>query len=365
MLSRLIASSSMQALGILILMLDCLVIGVARNLDFSIHARGRERVAQQSNDTNSSRRQLINTRYFQQKAIANYIVVDQYGYRGFKTIQSAIDHVPSWSPTWICIHVNAGIYNEKVVIPYDKPNIIIQGEGKDSTIITWGDTATTAYGTANSATFTVWASNFTARGVSFKNSAAPPPPGAKDRQAVAVLVAGDMASFYFCGFYGAQDTLFDYQGRHYFKNCYIEGSIDFIFGHGQSIYKGCDLHAIAQTAGSITAQNREDPQDPSGFIFLECAITGTGDVYLGRAWGAYSRVIFIRSYFSNIILPEGWQDWSIPSREQTVYYGQYKCSGPGANLAGRVYWSRELSDEEAQRFLHISFINGQWWLDEA
>lgn len=62
-------------------------------------------------------------------------------------------------------------------------------------------------------------------------------PGMQGWQAVAFRISGDKAYFSGCGFYGAQDTLCDDAGRHYFKECYIEGSIDFIFGNGRSMYK--------------------------------------------------------------------------------------------------------------------------------
>jgi pectinesterase len=58
-----------------------------------------------------------------------------------------------------------------------------------------------------------------------------------------------MAAFYSCGFYGAQDTLCDDIGRHYFKNCYVEGSIDFIFGNGQSLYTVSKLQLPNQVTG--------------------------------------------------------------------------------------------------------------------
>jgi hypothetical protein len=70
-----------------------------------------------------------------------------------------------------------------------------------------------------------------------QNSAPAPPGGAVGRQAVAFLIEGDMAQFYNCSFYGAQDTLYDKRGRHYWKDCFIQGSIDFIFGDGQSYYE--------------------------------------------------------------------------------------------------------------------------------
>jgi pectinesterase len=53
---------------------------------------------------------------------------------------------------------------------------------------------------------------------------------------VALRISGDYAAFFNVGFYGAQDTLYDHKGRHYFYRCIIEGSIDFVFGNGRSFY---------------------------------------------------------------------------------------------------------------------------------
>jgi len=64
-----------------------------------------------------------------------------------------------------------------------------------------------------------------------------PSPGAVGAQAVAIRVSGDQSEFRGCGFFGAQDTLHDDKGRHYFKDCYIQGSIDFIFGNARSLYE--------------------------------------------------------------------------------------------------------------------------------
>lgn len=72
---------------------------------------------------------------------------------------------------------------------------------------------------------------------SLQNSSPAPKPGAKGEQAVALRIAGDQAAFWGCGFYSNQDTLLDELNRHYFKECYIEGSIDFIFVDARSLYK--------------------------------------------------------------------------------------------------------------------------------
>jgi len=303
-------------------------------------------------------------------AVSNSMVVDSSGHGDFETVQAAVDAVPEDNSKWVYIQINAGVYREKVVIPYNKPNIIFQGTGRETSVIVWDLAADADGSTADSAAFSSFAPNFIAKGIGFRNTAPPAPPGVNGKQAVAALLAGDMAAFYQCGFYGAQDTLFDYQGRHYFRNCYIEGSIDFIFGHGQSTYKGCELHAIAVAdrggylPGSITAQNRATPGENSGFVFIACKITGTGQVFLGRAWGAYSRVIFAYTYMANIIVPQGWDDWGLVDRHGSVGYGEYQCYGPGANRKDRVKWSRKLTATEVQPFLNLSFINANQWLHE-
>lgn len=70
-----------------------------------------------------------------------------------------------------------------------------------------------------------------------KNYAPKPEPGVEGAQAVAIRIEGDQVAFYGCGFYSAQDTVLDRKGRHYFKNCFIEGSVDFIYGSGRSLYQ--------------------------------------------------------------------------------------------------------------------------------
>ncbi len=75
-----------------------------------------------------------------------------------------------------------------------------------------------------------------------QNTAPSPPAGTIGKQGAAFRISGDMAAFYSCSFFGGQDTLCDDTGRHYFKNCYIEGSIDFVFGNGQSIYMVVFFH---------------------------------------------------------------------------------------------------------------------------
>ena len=62
--------------------------------------------------------------------------------------------------------------------------------------------------------------------------------------------------------------------------------------------------------GSITAQNRESANENSGFVFVKGKVYGVDEVYLGRAKGPYSRVLFAKTYLSHTIVPHGWTNWS-------------------------------------------------------
>jgi pectinesterase len=290
------------------------------------------------------------------------ITVDSTGKGNYKTIQAAINSIPNGNKKRVIIKINNGVYRQKILIPSKKPYIYFKCQSR-STIITWGDTAEKAGSTSLSASVTIQSIGFIASDCTFVNSAPAPSGGAVGQQAVALLISGDQGAFYRCGFLGAQDTLYDKLGRHFFRSCEIVGSIDWIFGNGQSFYQYCKLTSIASAnSGSVTAQNRLSSSQNTGFVFFQCSIGGSGSIYLGRAWGIYSRVIFYQCNIANMITPVGWFDWADPAREKTVFYAEYKCSGPGANRQGRVPWSKELSDQQAAPFGSVAFIDGKSWL---
>ncbi|KAL5728304.1 putative pectinesterase 68 [Ranunculus cassubicifolius] len=301
------------------------------------------------------------------------ITVDARGKGDFLSVQAAVDSVPECNGMNVVIKIKAGVYVEKVIVPGTKPYITFQGAGKESTVIEWHDRAGDkgADGqqlrTYHTASVTVFANYFKARNISFKNTAPAPLPGLEGWQAVAFRISGDKAYFSGCGFYGAQDTLCDDAGRHYFKECYIEGSIDFIFGNGRSMYKDCELHSIATRFGSIAAQDRNSLDERTGFAFVGCRVTGTGPLYAGRAMGQYSRIVFSYTYFDDVVAHGGWDDWDhTNNKNKTVFFGAYKCYGPGAAaVRGGASWARELDYDTAHPFLAKSFVNGRHWIEPS
>ncbi len=88
---------------------------------------------------------------------------------------------------------------------------------------------------------------------------------------------------------------------------------------GLECMQKCHLNSIANPgSGSLTAQKRSSKGEDTGFSFVGCVVTGSGPIYLGRAWGPYSRVVFIRTYIEDLIIPAGWYDWGLSSRRKYV-----------------------------------------------
>ncbi|TKY72488.1 pectinesterase 67 [Spatholobus suberectus] len=291
------------------------------------------------------------------------IKVDINGNGEFKSIQAAIDSIPEENSNWVILHVRKGIYREKVHIPENKPYIFMRGNGRGKTAIVWSQSSED---NVASATFKAEAHDFIAFGISFKNEAPTGVAYTSQNQSVAAFVAADKVAFYHCAFYSTHNTLFDHKGRHYYDGCYIQGSIDFIFGRGRSIFHNCEMFVIddkrLKIHGSVTAQNRESEGEMTGFVFIKGKVYGIGGVYLGRAKGAYSRVIFAETYLSMTIVQEGWTNWSYDGSTQNLFHAEYKCHGPGAFTGGRASWSKQLTKEEVAPFISIDYIDGKNWL---
>ncbi|KAI3769190.1 hypothetical protein L6452_00290 [Arctium lappa] len=298
------------------------------------------------------------------------IVVDQSGKGHSLTVQGAIDLVPFNNSIRFKIYILPGIYREKVIVPASKPYISFIGdqERASETVLSWNDKASNRYkdgselGTYRTASVDIESDYFCASGITIENTVVAEPRGYK-MQAVALRIAGDKAVLYRVRILGSQDTLMDDHGSHYFYRCYIQGSVDFIFGNSRSLYKECILHSVADKYGAIAAHHRNSKDEDTGFSFVNCSITGSGGaIYLGRAWGNYSRAVYSYCDIDNIIEPSGWSDWNQPWRQRTAVFGEYECRGKGADRKNRVSWSKSLEFMEAMPFLDSNFIDGGQWL---
>ena len=280
-------------------------------------------------------------------------VVARDGSGDFKTVQEAIDAVPDFRKQRTRIFIKSGTYKEKLVLPASKTNVTFVGENKETTVLTYDDFAQKLnafgeeIGTTGSTSFFVFGDGFHATNLTFENSAGPV------GQAVAVRVDGDKVIFDNCRFLGFQDTLYPHgrNSRQYYRNCYIEGTTDFIFGWSVAVFDNCEIYS-KDGGHYITAASTEEGAE-HGFVFLNSRLTGNApahSVYLGRPWRDHAQTVFLNTTMGEHIKPEGWHNWSKPHAEKTVFYAEYNNSGPGYTPSKRVKWAEILSPEAAKNY---------------
>ncbi|CAN8256938.1 unnamed protein product [Cochlearia groenlandica] len=289
------------------------------------------------------------------EASPRIVTVNKDGSGDFKTINDAVKSVPTGNTKRVIIKIAPGVYTEKVTVFHAQPYVTLLGKRGAETNITFHGTAA-KYGTVESATVIVWATNFVAANLNIINTSPMPKPGTQG-QALALRINGDKAAFYNCRFHGFQDTLCDDRGNHFFKNCYIEGTYDFIFGRGASLYLDTQLHAVGEGMRVIAAHNRQSDKEQNGYAFVHCKITGIGEgIYLGRSWMSHPKVVYAYTEMSSVVNPTGWQENRKKEHDKTVYYGEYKCFGPGSHKAKRVPFTKDVDEKEVKPFLSLGYF---------
>lgn len=285
-------------------------------------------------------------------ALAPYVryydfVVAKDGSGDFFTIQEAINAVPDFrKDKRTTILVRKGVYKEKLIVPASKLNISMIGE--NGAVLTNDDYAQKKnyfgenMSTSGSSTCYIYAPDFYAENITFENTAG------RVGQAVACFIEGDRAYFKKCRFLGNQDTLYNYgkESRQYFENCYVEGTVDFIFGWSTVLFKDCTIHSVGD--GYVTAP-ATDKGKKYGYVFVNCKLTGADEakkVYLSRPWRPYGQTVYIQCELGKHIVPEGWNNWGKKENEKTAFYAEYQNTGEGASVKERASFGHQLKNLE-------------------
>ncbi len=290
----------------------------------------------------------------------NFVVATN-GTGDFITVQEAINAVPDFRKNETRIFIKKGTYKEKLVLAGSKTNVVFIGEDRDQTILTYDDFAQKKnrfgeeVGTTGSTSFFVFGDGFRAENITFENSSG------LVGQAVAVRIDGDMVAFINCRFSGFQDTLYPHgeKSRQYYRDCIIEGTVDFIFGWSTAVFDRCTI--VCKDHGFVTAPSTNEGT-AYGFVFLDCKITGDApeaSFYLGRPWRPFGKSAFLRCELGGMIKPEGWHNWGKADNEKTCFFAEYKNTGKGASIEKRVGWSHQLSDAEAAAYTPENIL-GEW-----
>lgn len=283
------------------------------------------------------------------------IVVAQDGTGHFKTIGEALDAIRVYLPKPLTVYIRPGIYKEKLVIHGPVTNVNFVGEHSENTIITFDDFASKDnMGTFETYTLKVLGNSLTFKNLTIQNTAG------QVGQAVALHAEGDRLVFENCRFLGNQDTMFasGENSRQYYKNCYIEGTVDFIFGSATALFENCEIHAKSNsyiTAASTPAWVEY------GYVFKNCRITSAADVsevYLGRPWRDFAKTVFINTEMPPSIHPKGWHNWGREYAEKSVFYAEYGSYGSGSTKEDRAEWTFQLSEDQLPQYHNDQIFSG-------
>ncbi|KAK9154005.1 hypothetical protein Sjap_001485 [Stephania japonica] len=301
------------------------------------------------------------------------VTVSKDGNGNYSSITEAVYFAPNKTKYRYVIHVRKGVYEEVIRIDNNKKNLMIVGDGMELTIITGnlsviGDENMTTY---NSATLATKGDYFIAQDLCFKNTAGP-----ENHQAVALRVSSDHTVINRCKMDAFQDTLYTHSHRQFYKDCYITGTVDFIFGNGAAVVQGGTIAPRKPMIGQknmVTAQGRTNPNQTTGISIQfstiipanDLPLNGSFPTFLGRPWKNFSRTVVMETYIGDVIDPKGWFEWDGDLHLNTCYYGEYMNYGLGSGLSERVNWTCYQGLLEPQAAINFSvgnFIQGNEWL---
>lgn len=275
-------------------------------------------------------------------------------------LQKLFDAAPAGAE----IRLSAGDYRCKTVIR--TPDLTIRGAGAEKTRILWDDYALKKdeqgrdYVTFRTYTMAVCADGVTMEDLTVINDALHPE---EKGQEVAMTVYGDRFTMRRCALVSTQDTLFlgplppdlieRYEGfladelrlggqmRQSFEDCYIEGTVDFIFGCGNARFDRCRIHSgfDVRCCGYIAAPAHGKEQK-NGFRFLNCELScddrvKDGSIYLARPWRDYGLASFENCRLGRHIAREGFDKWNDTDRDRTARFFETPA------VPGRVSWCNQ------------------------
>ncbi|CAI5461192.1 unnamed protein product [Closterium sp. Yama58-4] len=275
----------------------------------------------------------------------------------YKKINDALKAAPKTG--LYVVYIKAGTYKEKVLV--NREGVILVGDGATKTIITGKDSVAGGFTTYNTATVSVKKNYFQAAGIKFENTA-----GIQGNQAVALMIDADKAVIYDCSVTGYQDTLYTHSGRQYYRNSFISGITDFIFGNAAAVIDNCTIEMRAGKSNiPITASGRET-ETPTGIVIRYSFVTaekGVTNGYLGRPWKKCARTIYINTYLAKQINKEGWSTWNGDNKGKCVYYAEKDSEGPGA-YKPRAKWVKPGQIRDGKPWAPQPFIQLGDWYDE-
>ncbi len=314
-----------------------------------------------------------------------------YDFSSIGEALESVDFVPSKSSPLI-ISIGKGVYEESFSVNLPYVSFINKGKAED-VVITYDKSVGNAdpakrAGTEQTATVLIGAAahDFRAENITFQNSNNLEQEE-EYSQAVALASNADRAVFTGCRFIGRQDTLYlkgaskganvkgdANQARTYLENCYIEGTVDFIFGDGTAVFKDCDINMAYRAGGGyFTAANTTLCN--VGYVFDGCNFTvdekytaEDGEkIYLGRPWQCDkdhptlgSCVVIMNSNLPKILNSKGFALWDNSTVADKVRFAEYnnKVGVQAENTAERADFVTILTEGQAAVYKPHNILRG-------
>ncbi|KAL1296801.1 hypothetical protein AAFC00_004430 [Neodothiora populina] len=164
---------------------------------------------------------------------------------------------------------------------------------------------------------------------------------------LALSVSYANASFYNCGFYSYQDTVYIGKvGNTYMYNSTVAGQTDFLYGFGTLWLQSC-LLLMRGCGGGITAWKGTNTSFTNHYgVYVHDSIVRKANdsleiehkCALGRPWNALHRSIFANTHLDDSIQPSGYIEWSASDVRvnANTTMAEYNDFGPGFDAEGRA-----------------------------
>jgi pectinesterase len=291
----------------------------------------------------------------------------------YPTVQAAVDAVPDGNAVPVTIAVAPGTYRAKVYIPATKPNIVLQGTGRDrsDTVIVYNTPAEYG-GSTGSATVRIAANDVTARNLTFSNDFDEAAVELNGEQALAVKTTGDRIVFENTAFLGNQDTLMTDSpklttvNRVYVRDSYIEGDVDFVYGRATTVIDRSVIRLLSRGSttnnGYMTAASTWTG-NPYGFLITRSKVVSDApdqSFHLGRPWHpggepeAVAQVLIRDTELPAATKSSPWTDMSGFSWKD-ARFAEYRNSGPGA---GATADRPQMGDADAATHTVADYLKG-------
>ncbi|MEY4388087.1 MAG: hypothetical protein RLY20_3370 [Verrucomicrobiota bacterium] len=262
----------------------------------------------------------------------------------FCTLQGAVDYIPEDNYTPFDIYVRNGTYDAVAYLGPGRNCIRLVGEDRKKTVLAGRNNDKLNPGRMGRPFVGVDADDITIENLTLRNTTP-----YRGSQAEALRLEGERCTIRNCDFYSYQDTLL-INGRVYVADCYIEGDVDFIWGHGTTFFENCEIKAM-HDGYYVTSRN---PADKFGFVFASCRLTAAPEVKknwlarIGTDRFAGSAVAFINCAMGEHIPAAGWQiSGTDTARLRFLEFNSTKLDGKLLDVSQRHPASRQLTAAEA------------------